>query len=76
MGGLPVPEGHNESCGCDHPFDDHILVAYEEPMDGGLMLCPANGCKCVNTWSVEGQEEGVMPPPHVIAEYRKSLGLT
>lgn len=38
--------------GCGHPFDEHVLYATgSTPMDGGVMLCPVQGCMCFSTWS-------------------------
>jgi hypothetical protein len=66
-----------EICSCGHLFDGHIVMAYDDPLDGGLMLCQElETCECVKTWSLQGREttvNTVMPPGHVIAEYRQQL---
>lgn len=56
---------------CGHPLDPHVLVAFGEPADGGLMFCPQ--CPCVSTWSVQGRPEPEMPPPDVVARYREAV---
>jgi len=74
--GAPA-EKRNEPCKrCSHPFDPHVLVAYEDPLDGGLLLCPE--CDCARTWNVTvgGEplgERHAMPPPHVVEEYRREV---
>lgn len=38
---------------CGHPFDPHSLVATsEDPLDGGVILCPVKDCECYATWSM------------------------
>lgn len=42
-------------CGrCEHPDDDHALVATNAgpTPTGGVILCPDLGCQCYATWSV------------------------
>lgn len=40
---------------CGHPFDPHVLVATTgEAMQGGIIVCPAAGCRCWSTWAPEG----------------------
>ena len=36
---------------CKHPFDPHIVVAYDtnDFSKGGEMRCPVEGCTCFNT---------------------------
>jgi hypothetical protein len=60
----------NEPCGkCGHLFIPHVLVAYDDPLAGGLIFCPE--CDCVATWGVHGHQcSKELPPPHVIAEWR------
>ena len=61
---------------CPHDFGEHLLVPYDRPENGGLILCDQlTGCKCASTWSVEGDEnpQQQLPPEHVIQEYRDLL---
>lgn len=67
----------DEVCRCGHKFDGHIVVAYDNPLDGGLIFCQRlNSCDCAGTWSVQGLAtvtNMTKPPPHVIEEYRQQL---
>ena len=40
---------------CPHDSDNHVLVATKDnnPMFGGVILCPIEGCECYATWSVD-----------------------
>jgi len=40
---------------CGHPFDPHIIVAYdvEDFSKGGEMTCPVEGCSCFSTISFD-----------------------
>lgn len=40
--------------GCDHPWDDHLLMT-ADPRVGGIIKCPVEGCKCQGTWSPAGR---------------------
>lgn len=37
---------------CGHLWDDHLLFT-EDPLVGGWMQCPVEGCDCHHTWSVK-----------------------
>jgi hypothetical protein len=63
----------DEMCRCGHPFSPHILLAGEDPMDGGLMFCQDPSCDCASTWSPEGRPRPVMPAPEAVAELRAML---
>jgi len=54
--GTVVVDRDGERCSaCPHPFDPHVLVAVgNDPLDGGLLVCPEPGCLCVCTWGVNG----------------------
>ena len=40
---------------CPHPDGGHLIVAiYEDPLAGGVRLCPEGECQCFATWSVQG----------------------
>jgi hypothetical protein len=71
------PETADEICRCGHPFSPHILVPYDnDPLGGGLMFCQLlDDCECASTWNVPQAMpvRSVMPPPHVVAEYRDAL---
>jgi hypothetical protein len=44
----------SEECAqCKHPFDPHCLVATtdNDPMKGGIIVCPEKDCDCFATWS-------------------------
>lgn len=49
---------------CGHPFDPHRLVASNtgDPIDGGHIECPVDGCTCYSTWSIA---------PHQIDQVRE-----
>jgi hypothetical protein len=47
---------------CGHPWQEHQLCATSRPPTEGWIECPAEGCKCHQTWSV---------PPDTAAELRK-----
>jgi hypothetical protein len=36
---------------CGHPFDPHIIVAYDTSdfSKGGEVRCPVEGCQCLHT---------------------------
>jgi hypothetical protein len=38
---------------CPHPFDGHLIIALDDPLDGGVAACP--DCECVATWSPAGR---------------------
>jgi hypothetical protein len=44
---------------CGHPFDPHIIVAYEvqDFSKGGEMTCPVEGCSCCSTVSFDFKTE-------------------
>lgn len=44
---------------CGHPFDPHIVWASNtgDPLDGGHMTCPVEGCECFSTWDVRRDAE-------------------
>lgn len=51
-------------CGrCNHDEDNHSLVATcdNNPMKGGVMLCPVKGCDCYATWGVQGAQPERIP---------------
>lgn len=49
----PVIEREERKCQhCGHDFDPHVLVAPEDPMKGGIMICPVMNCECFSTWGV------------------------
>lgn len=63
-------------CECGHPFDPHILVPYNSPIDGGLMFCQElETCPCVRTWDVPqaGKLNRELPAPAVVQWYRQAL---
>lgn len=38
---------------CDHVFADHMLLNRSgDPFDGGDLVCPYDGCRCVSTLSI------------------------
>jgi hypothetical protein len=65
--------------GCPCPIDDHRLVAYADPQDGGLVLCPRCAL-CAATWGassagrdIPGREPSRdLPPLHVIQAWRQA----
>jgi hypothetical protein len=60
-------------CECGHPFSPHIMVPYDDPMDGGLMFCQDPACGCVHTWTVGPGNWAEMPPPDVVAAHRAAV---
>lgn len=39
---------------CSHPTDLHsMLAANNNPMNGGVVLCPVYGCPCFTTFGTE-----------------------
>ena len=58
-----VEEG--EPCGqCQHAFDIHALIATTgSPLDGGIILCPIQGCECYATWGCALTGNKKSPPP-------------
>ena len=44
---------HGDCKRCGHPFDPHIIIAYdvEDFSKGGEMRCPVEGCSCFSTVS-------------------------
>ena len=56
---------------CGHSMDAHVMLAFDDPLDGGLMFCP--DCGCVMTWSAEGHPLPAMPLPHDVAEFREAV---
>lgn len=43
---------------CEHPEGPHKMVAPGDPLQGGVMLCPVEGCECFGTWGVpQGEPE-------------------
>jgi hypothetical protein len=73
---MPAKVEPKEPCSqCGHKFDQHGLVAFDEPADGGLMFCPEHECDCVSTWSVpqhprRRRPRPVMPPRAIVAGFR------
>lgn len=47
---------------CSHEMGPHVLVAGEDPLRGGIMLCPLEECLCVSTWGVNDGR----PPPELV----------
>lgn len=54
-------------CGqCGHDFDDHACIATtRDPMDGGIILCPREGCRCYSTWSPGFPGQSHHEPKHL-----------
>jgi hypothetical protein len=44
---------------CGHPFDPHIVIAYDgqDFSKGGEMTCPVEGCSCYSTVSFNFKTE-------------------
>ena len=38
---------------CGHLFNPHRLLGYGDPPTEGWMECPAEGCNCRMTWSMD-----------------------
>lgn len=75
---MPVPRGSSpDPCSrCQHPMDPHVLVATgPTPMEGGVLLCPALGCFCINTWTPDGvpREQIRMPSQEELREFRANV---
>lgn len=69
-----VVDVHKPCPQCDHPFDDHSFAAiFESPMDGGIIVCPIHGCRCVSTWAVKGRMKPAMPPQSVIDQVQAQI---
>lgn len=48
---MPETQNSDEHTACEHPFDNHSLIATSEDVrKGGVILCPVRGCKCYSTW--------------------------
>ncbi len=57
---------------CGDEYDQHVLIATapdEDPMKGGISLCPVKGCQCFGTWSPPGHP--VDPKDIVVPEQAK-----
>jgi hypothetical protein len=50
---------------CGHVWGQHDLIATKgDPNEGGIILCPDPGCRCYQTWSVDGKpKSSVYQPP-------------
>lgn len=65
-----------EQCGDD--FDAHALIAtQEDPLKGGIILCPTQGCQCYSTFAVPqaggSRQDVVEPPPATVQALRERL---
>jgi hypothetical protein len=49
---------------CGHLFDPHMLLAGESSLDGGIIVCPVNGCNCFATWG----PNGLRPDPTLVEQ--------
>lgn len=61
---------------CGHLFDPHVLIATTgDPMEGGIGLCPEDGCPCFSTWSTRGRppETVHMLPDDMVAQLRADI---
>lgn len=47
--------GPGETCSqCPHPFDDHLVIATtDDPLAGGVIICPVRDCDCHGTWDIK-----------------------
>lgn len=72
---LPEPDEDDLCPHCEHPFDPHaLLMPAEADEDGrpkqstmtmsGVILCPEPGCRCISTWSIDGEPR---PPIQMVA---------
>ena len=52
---------------CSHPFSLHALVGSDNPMKGGVILCPVLDCPCQSTWGVgkDSQIPAALPQDEV-----------
>lgn len=52
--GTVIADGPFVCEACEHPFGEHLLVNKTgNPLDGGEMFCPNEGCTCRSIWSVK-----------------------
>jgi len=51
---LDLVQTDDALCNCKHLMDDHKLIAFYGPENGGFMMCPELGCTCTATWNVPG----------------------
>lgn len=59
---------------CEHPMDDHCMYSLtENPMNGGIVLCPSLGCRCLGTWGIGGRPVPKLPPQETIEELRQQI---
>ena len=66
---------------CPHDTNDHSLVATHnnDPLYGGVILCPVPGCECYATWSVppemggHGREGLEIPDRFRLAQLREYI---
>lgn len=60
---------------CPHDFAPHVLIPTKnDPMEGGILLCPEKGCDCFGTWDVppfSTKEDVVIPTDDEIAKLRE-----
>ncbi len=62
--------GMEQGCDqCPHQFLRHRLVKLGEDIhDGGVIVCPSRGCRCVHMWAVAGQEHPPIPEVKVLTQ--------
>ena len=59
---------------CEHPFDLHALIAAENnPMKGGIVLCPVFGCPCYATFGIQDNAPPAPLPPQEIDRLRTAV---
>lgn len=59
---------------CEHPFSLHpLIVTGNDPSTGGIVLCPAPGCQCLQTWGTDGKDPDRLPEEAQINAIRAKL---
>lgn len=61
-------------CGCGHPFDPHVMVAFDadDLSAGGALFCP-ECVDCRRTWSAGNRPVPALPGPEVLAKLRAAV---
>lgn len=58
---------------CSHPFALHSVISPgHNPLEGGMVLCPVQGCPCYATWGVNGGPAPKVSPEDVV-RYRTAV---